>query len=130
MASGSSTPDLESARGLLRAREREFAGALARADVDALAGLYTADARVSGPVGPMAVGRDGVRSLLQHLVDSGVERVEFQEEELFAVGELVCERGTARLLRASGTTVVVTRHMTLWKHEDGTWRIHRDWAAQ
>lgn len=129
-SSGPQAQDLASARSLLRARERDFAAALERRDLDALAGFYTADARVTGPSVPMAVGRGSVRSLLQHLVDAGVERVEFEADEVYSVGDLLCETGTARLTRASGMPVVETRHITLWKYEDGTWRIHRDWAAQ
>jgi beta-lactamase regulating signal transducer with metallopeptidase domain/ketosteroid isomerase-like protein len=121
--------DLAEAGRELHAREREYAAALERGDLETLAGFYTVDARVAGPSLPLAVGRSSVRSLLQHLVDSGVKRVEFEPAELYPVGELLCTTGTARLVKASGESITATRFMTLWKNEDGTWRIHRDWAT-
>jgi ketosteroid isomerase-like protein len=113
----------------LRARQSDYAATLERGDLEALAGFYTVDVRVAGPSLPIVVGRGSVRSLLQHLVDAGVKRVELESEELYPVGDLFCETGTARLLRASGAPFAVTHYMTLWKSEDGTWRIHRDWSS-
>ena len=100
------------------------------ATLQALADFYTADAQVAAPLYPIAYGRQGVRGLLQHLVDMGLTAVELEGRELFPVGDLLCETGTARFTNASGGTVAANRFITLWKNEDGRWRIHREWASR
>jgi ketosteroid isomerase-like protein len=122
--------DLAAAARELRLREREYAAALERRDLDALADFYTKDAQVAAPSFPVAYGRRSVRGILQQIVDAGVTRVAFEPRELYPVGDLACQVGSARFTQASGAAVSVNRFMTLWKNEDGTWRIHRDWATR
>lgn len=122
--------DLEAAARELRLRERAYAAALARGDLNALADFYTEGAQVAAPSLPVAYGRRSVLGLLQRLVDAGVTGVDVETRELFPVGELVCKTGNVRFTDASGTSVGESRSMTLWKNEDGTWRIHRDWATR
>ncbi len=122
--------DLEAIARALREREGEYAAALARHDLDALAGLYTADAQIAAPYIPTAHGREGVRGILQRLVDADITRVSVDTRELYPVGELVCQVGSVHLAHESGVPVTVDRFMTLWKNEDGAWRIHREWASR
>jgi len=46
------------------------------------------------------------------------------------VGAMICELGTSDALTASGHVLSRSRYMTLWKKEDGKWRVHRDFLAQ
>ena len=117
--------DLERIGRELRARKRDYAAALARRDLEALAGFYTRMLQVAAPSLPDRRRRGGVRSLLQHLVDAGVSGVELGAAELYPVGELVCETGR-RAYAGAPARRRRDRYMTLWKNEDGTWRIHRD----
>ena len=73
--------------------------------------------------------RSGVRGLLQQLVDGGVTNVEVEMRELYPVGDSVCQLADVRFKNASGGQVATGLSMTLWKN-DGTWRIHRDWATR
>ena len=122
--------DLEAAARELRLRERAYAAALARGDLNALADFYTENAQVAAPSLPVAYGRRSVLGLLQRLVDAGITGADVETRELFPVGELVCQTGNVRFTDASGTSVGESRSLTLWKNEDGTWRIHRDWATR
>lgn len=121
--------DLEGTEAAISARQRAYAGAFARRDLDALASFYTEDARVAGQAYPLVHGRGGARSLLQLIVDQGFDELRIDTRELYPVGDLVCEVGEARWSAASGSSTVTNRFMTLWKWQDGTWRIHRDWAV-
>lgn len=122
--------DLAAAAREIRSAEREYAAAFARQDLEALAGFYTADAQVAVPDFPIANGRQGVSSLLQRVFDVGVTRIAVEVREVFPVGELLCETGTARFATASGAAVPAEQFMTLWKNEEGRWRIHREWASR
>ena len=122
--------DLPAARRELRQRQDAYTAALARRDLEALADFYTADTQVAAPLYPIAYGRRGVRGLLQHLVDAGLTAVELEGRELYPVGDLLCETGAARFTSASGATLAANRFITLWKNEDGRWRIHREWSSR
>ena len=122
--------DLVAASREIALRQRAYAAALARGDLDALAGFYTADAQVASTFAPVAYGRRSVRGVLQQIVDAGITRIDLEPREQYAIGELVCQTGSVRLRHGSGAPASAGRFMTLWRNEDGTWRIHRDWATR
>ena len=68
--------------------------------------------------------------LNQFYFDIGLASMEVHTEEMYAVGEMICELGTAQSLTGSGEALSANRYMTLWKKEDGKWRVHRDFLAQ
>jgi beta-lactamase regulating signal transducer with metallopeptidase domain/ketosteroid isomerase-like protein len=120
--------DLAAAAREIGLRERAYAAALARRDLDALADFYTEDAQLAAPSFPVAYGRRSVRGLLQRIVDAGITKVQVEAGELFPVGDLACQAGSERF--SDGSTVSESRFLKLWRNEDGTWRIHRDWATR
>jgi ketosteroid isomerase-like protein len=79
---------------------------------------------------PSVRGRQAVAELNQFYFDFGVASVEVNTDEMYAVGEMICELGTAQAFTVSGGVLSVNRYMTLWKKEDGKWRVHRDYIAQ
>ncbi len=122
--------DLLAATRAVDLRERAYAAALAKGDLDTLADFYTSDAQVASPLSPVAYGRRSVRGALQQLVDAGVAQIAIEPGEQFAVGELLCRTGGVRYAQRAGAPSNAGRFMRLWKNEDGTWRIHRDWATR
>jgi ketosteroid isomerase-like protein len=119
----------EASRGIA-ARGRALAQLLARGDITAAEQFYTEDVQIAAPFLPIAHGRQGARSLLQHLADAGVTRIELDERELYPVGALACETGRERLTAGAGAPVGSHRVIRLWKNENGSWRIHREWATR
>jgi hypothetical protein len=71
-----------------------------------------------------------VAELNQYYLDFGLAAVEVHTQEMYPVGDMVCELGTAEAFTGSGTVLSANRYMTLWKKEDGKWRIHRDFLTQ
>ena len=122
--------DLAAAAREIQSAESEYAAAFARQDLDSLGGFYTADAQVAVPDFPIANGRQGVRSLLQHVIDAGVTGIAVETRGVYPVGVLLCEAGTVRFATASGAAVPAEQFMTLWKNEEGRWRMHREWASR
>jgi ketosteroid isomerase-like protein len=118
--------DLLRVRRELEDRHQRLEMALRRGDTEALALHYTADAEVVVPLLPVARGRGGVRDLYEHLVSAGVSAVDHEILDLYPVGGLVCEIAITRFRASSGAVVQSSRDMTLWRQEDGEWRVHRE----
>ena len=108
----------------------EWKSAVRRRDAHAISLLYTADGMVVNQGSPSTRGRQSVAELNQFYFDFGLASVEVHTEEMYAVGETICELGTAQAFTNSGRVLSANRYMTLWKKEDGKWRVHRDYIAQ
>jgi uncharacterized protein (TIGR02246 family) len=108
----------------------EWKSAVRRRDAQAISLLYTADGMVVNQGSPSTRGRQSVAELNQFYFDIGLASMEVHTEEMYAVGEMICELGTAQSLTGSGEALSANRYMTLWKKEDGKWRVHRDFLAQ
>ena len=108
----------------------EWKSAVRRRDAHAIAELYTADGEVVTQTGTSARGRQAVAALNQYYFDWGLVSVEVHTQEMYTVGDLICELGTAEAFTDSGRILSANRYMTLWKKEDGKWRVHRDYIVQ
>jgi beta-lactamase regulating signal transducer with metallopeptidase domain/ketosteroid isomerase-like protein len=108
----------------------EWKSAIRRRDARAISLLYTADGMVVTPARPSTRGRQSVADLNQYYFDFGLASIEIHTEEMYTVGDLICELGTSDALTASGRVLSVSRYMTLWKKEEGKWRVHRDFLSQ
>jgi ketosteroid isomerase-like protein len=95
-----------------------------------MAGFYTSDARMIDSMGFPVSGRSAVAASLQRVIDSGVTDVTVESLELHPVGEMICQVGRASIWRDSGGAQAGLRFMTLWKREEGRWRIHRELSTQ
>ena len=108
----------------------EWKSAVRRRDAHAISLLYTADGMVVTQASPSARGRQALADLNQYYFDLGLIDVEIHTQEMYTVGDMICELGTAEALTASGRVLSTNRYMTLWKKEDGKWRVHRDFITQ
>jgi uncharacterized protein (TIGR02246 family) len=108
----------------------EWKDAIRRRDAEAISLLYTADGMVVTPAGPPASGRPALVKLNQFYFDFGLVSVDIHTQEMYAVGDMVCELGTAEAFTATGRAMSNQRYMTLWKKQDGKWRVHRDFLVQ
>jgi beta-lactamase regulating signal transducer with metallopeptidase domain/ketosteroid isomerase-like protein len=125
-APSSGAADLQADWSGLDAQNQALVEALRRGDPEAATRFYTADAELVVPLLPVARGRSAVRDLHDHLLSGGVTLLERFTIERYRVGPMVCEVGVSRFRTASGAVVQSSREMTLWRQEDGEWRIHRE----
>ena len=65
---------------------------------------------------------------MQHMLDQGIVDLQVRTAELYPVGSEVCELGRLTFLTSHGVAAEL-RFMTLWKKENGQWRIYRDYAT-
>jgi uncharacterized protein (TIGR02246 family) len=119
---------IEDARTSILAAEASWRAALRSHDAAAMARSYTSDALLVPPNAYPARGRRAVSDVLRTLIAQGVVDVDLQPVEMYPVGEMVCEAGRATFWLSAGVGLNV-QYMTLWKKEDGEWRIHRDFGA-
>lgn len=93
--------------------------------------VYTRDARLLPPDGPMTQGRDGIvqfwESASQQL---GIRSVALSTVSLEPLGDGAYEIGHADIRLTSGQDVRF-KYVVIWKQEDGRWRWHVDiWNAR
>jgi uncharacterized protein (TIGR02246 family) len=122
-------PGIDDARASILAAEASWRAALRSRDAAAMARFYTNDALLVLPDTYPVRGRRGVSDTLQRLIGQGVIDVDLQAVEMYPVGEMVCEAGRATFWRSGGGVSLNVQFMTLWKKEDGEWRIHRNLGA-
>ena len=102
-----------------------LAAALSAGDIDGALDLYTEDCRMMPPGGPMTVGRQEVRRLVQGLIGKSLTiRYEQVRVEQVADGTIMSlGRGVGSLEGAS----IHSKHILLLKKDpDGVWRIAVD----
>jgi ketosteroid isomerase-like protein len=109
----------------ITARSAEWNAALNAKDIDAVAALYTDDARVMPPNAAMTVGIDGVRAAFGGMIDAGVG-VELVSIEAGVSGDMGHNIGTFAIT-VGGEVVDVGKFIETWQRgDDGAWRISND----
>lgn len=109
----------------ITAVNQQFEAAARSQDLDGLAALYTADAMVLPPDGPIVKGRQDIKQMWGMVAQQlGLKEVQLRTVSFEREGSLGHEVGEATLAVATGTLVV--KYMVVWKKTDGQWRIHRD----
>ncbi len=120
---------IEDARASILTAEASWRDALRSRDAAAMARFYTSDALLVLPDTSPARGRRGASDLMERLIGRGVVDVDVQATEMYPVGETICEAGRETFWRSGGGVSLNVQFMTLWKKEDGEWRIHRNFGA-
>lgn len=113
---------------------RMFEDAVRAKDPDRIASLYTGNAMVLPPDGPVVRGQDGVRQLWASVItDMGLRDVTLKTIDLDVQDDSACEVGQATLtLEPPGgqRAAVNVKYVVVWRRFGGDWRLHRDiWNA-
>ena len=109
----------------IAAVNRQFEDAARNGDVGRLASLYTADAMVLPPDGPVVQGRDNIKQMWATVAQQiGLKDVRLSTVNFEQAGDTGYEVGEATL--STGTGTVVVKFVVVWKKESGQWRLHRD----
>ncbi|MCP4573640.1 MAG: DUF4440 domain-containing protein [bacterium] len=95
-------------------------------DASALASCYTSDAKLYSPGRRTLHGRDEVEDNAATFWSTPVADFEITGTEFHKVGDMVCCLGRVRALDRHGDVMGTNRFMSLYRWENGRWRIHRD----
>lgn len=122
------TGDLETrplAQALAEARAT-FVAALSRADTEALAALYTADATLLPPAASPISGREAIRRFWQAGLDAGIVAIRFEPSRLDHDTRLAYELGRYELqLEPVASKTIIDRGNYVLVHsqqDDRSWR--------
>jgi len=129
---GATPAAMAGARQEIERQDREFEAAFARGDMAALAGLYTEDARLLPPGGPLVSGRAAIEQFWTGARKSFAAAT-LRTEHVEASGDLAYEVGSATLTPsgAGGTSPAVeVKYVVAWKRAGGRWQLTADiWNA-
>jgi ketosteroid isomerase-like protein len=96
----------------------------------ALDQIYTAEARILPPGGPMVSGRPAIKEFWSELVQAvNARSAALTSVEVMPAGDGVVEIGRAVLSLApegQGTVEMEVKYVVYWRQEDGRWKWHVD----
>ena len=106
---------------------RSFGNAVACKDFAGLAALYTENAKVLPPDGPIVSGRPAIEDFWRSAADAlGLIDATLKTVDLEVSGDVACEVGEA-LLNLAGGQMAMVKYLVVWmRGRDGRWRLHRD----
>lgn len=112
----------------IEARTVAFETAFNGGDAAATGALYTDDAILLPPGGPVIEGRDGIVALWQGAIDSGLKDLDLMTMNVEVAGDTAYETGTfeGTVAGADGETPANGKYVVVWKKVDGNWMLHRD----
>jgi uncharacterized protein (TIGR02246 family) len=109
----------------ISARSAEWDSAMNARDIDALAALYTDDARLLAPNAAMSVGQDSIRAAFGGMIDVGL-KVKLTSIEMRVSGDIGHNVGQY-VLSAAGKAIDNGKFVETWERgADGAWRISND----
>lgn len=119
-------PKKEDVQAAITAGNKVFSESVAKGDGAGVASVFAADA-MAMPAGMDAVtGNDAIRAFWQKSIDDGVRELKTETVSLDVGGPIAVETGTYVLTGANGAHLDHGKYLTLWKQENGGWKISRD----
>jgi len=99
--------------------------ALNSGDVEAVAALYSDDARLLPPNAELAQGRPAVAAEFAAMVAAGLT-IDLENVDAVVAGDVGYKVGTYTLLAPGGVTVDRGKYIDVWRKVDGQWKITND----
>ena len=113
----------------IRAATKQFVDAINRGDAAAVAAHYTEEAKRLPPNRQMIVGRESIQAHYQGIFDAGVSDLQTTVIDLHVSGDMAHDVGKYSLTiqPEEGETFSVSgKFVTIWKRENGSWKIDVD----
>ncbi len=104
---------------------RAMSAAIAREDIDTFLQYFTDDFVLYDLGHPVCRGGEQHREQVRYAVDLGVRHFERDLHEIDGDLETALEIGEATVYSDNWDPISQYRYMTIWKNEDGVWKIHR-----
>jgi uncharacterized protein (TIGR02246 family) len=119
----------DSVRAAIEAQCESFTAALAKGDAAEAARKFTADAKLSVPgVSGVLEGRQAIEKFWQGALAGGMKSLKLTVRDLEGSGDMRIETGTYAAFGANDSEWGRGEYLMVWKREDGTWKIHRDYG--
>lgn len=109
----------------LAAMTERWEEALNSGDVEAVAALYSDDARLLPPNAELAQGRAAVAAEFAAMVAAGLT-IDLENVDAVVAGDVGYKVGTYTLQAPGGVTVDHGKYIDVWRKVDGQWKITDD----
>ena len=118
--------NVQSVREAINDGNRHFGSAVARKDYAGIASLYTDNAMVLPPDGPIVTGKAAIEEFWRSAANAlGLTNAVLKTRDLGVSGDTAYEVGEADL--TAGEKQLRVKYVVVWmKGGDGNWRLHRD----
>jgi uncharacterized protein (TIGR02246 family) len=116
--------DRQPARVFPETAVKEWEDARSARDANAMAEVYTEDAKVLPPDAPVVEGRAAIRTFFRNLFEARPEPADFDEREIVVLGNYTWRQGIYSLPLPGGS-IEYGKFIQLWKRENGVWKLHR-----
>lgn len=113
-------------RSQIESANVQFVSAFKRGDATGIANLYTEGAQLLPAHSDFVRGTTAIRTFWQSVIDMGLKGASLETIELEAHGDTAIEIGRYRLLTAGDAVADQGKYIVVWKHDTGTWKLHRD----
>ncbi len=123
LASRATAQDLAAAIGAANDR---FMEAFAAGDAQAVARLYTEDAKLLPPGSDAVEGRAAIAEFWRAVIMGGVARVSLNLDEVHGSGDWAYELSRWAMYDADGGAVGEGKYIVIWRRTAEGWRLHRD----
>lgn len=117
--------NLESVKASIVATNTALSAAIAKGDSTGQAAMYTSDACMYESGKPIC-GTASLVSFFSAGYRMGVTGIRIHTKAVSGGKELVEEEGNYELLGAEGKIIDTGTYVTLWKEENGKWKVWRD----
>ena len=118
--------DMEAAKKVIEASNREFMDLFSKGDSIGLVNLYTKDAKFMGANTESAVGRSNIQSAFAGHINAGLAKIELKTNEVWGDENMLVSEDQWKLFIKDGTEVDHGKAIVVWKKEDGKWKLFRD----
>lgn len=115
-----------SASSEIHAVSKQQGDLISRRDAAGIAALYTANAEVSPPNAPVVKGTRAIQEYWQSSFATDPVTVSVNSTEVESSGDMAWEVGNYAVVAADGKTLDKGKYVTVWKRENGQWKLHRD----
>ena len=96
-----------------------------RGDSNALTAHYEADAVIMPPNSELVKGKD-IIAVWGGAVRMGVKGFKLTTADVTGGGDIFTETGTFEMTGAENKMLDKGKYITVWKKDNGTWKIYRD----
>jgi uncharacterized protein (TIGR02246 family) len=120
------TFDKAAARKAIESADSLFVDLLDKGDATGLANCYTADAQFMMPNAPSIEGRTNIQAAMMEFIKSGATKMNVHINNVWGDEETLISEGTMTFSTKEGQVVDKSKYITVYKREDGRWKMFRD----
>lgn len=118
--------DIEKLKQVIESRTAQYSKYLLKGDSVSIAAMYAEDGTMGCSKGDEILSSVG--KWIHNYLKNDSQYVSFSTNTLNADGELLIETGTAEGRNEKGELKYTFRYLVVWKKENGTWKLYRDFS--